>query len=122
MQKEYKLLSLSVIAKLKSGGIDNSKTIAALKANGSISEDVILLCDKMYLQQCDQYYGGKVEGSIYILGLFAIYDFKIKVKGTLRHTCSAESQYKRWLVKDELELTLNVTSELEFCKYCSYSL
>ena len=62
MQKEYNLPSLSFIAKLKLGGIDNIKALAALKAANSISEDVVILYDEMYLEQCDQYSGGKVEG------------------------------------------------------------
>ena len=63
MQKGYNLPSFSVLSKLKSGGIDNIKAIAALRAANSISEDFVILYDKMYLQQCDQYSGGKVEGS-----------------------------------------------------------
>ena len=53
----------SVLAKLKSGGIDEIKALAALKAANSISKDVVILYDEMYLQQCDQYSIGKVEGS-----------------------------------------------------------
>ena len=63
-QKEYNIPSLSYWR-----GIDNMKALAALKANGSISEEVILMFDEnlMYLQQCDQYSGRKVEGSDEIL-------------------------------------------------------
>ena len=39
------------------------KALAALKANGSISEEAILIFEEMYLQQCDQHSGGKFEGS-----------------------------------------------------------
>ena len=63
IQKEYNLPSFSFLAKLKSGGIDNIKSLAALKAANSISEDIVILYDEMYLEQCDEYSGGKVEGS-----------------------------------------------------------
>ena len=122
-EREYKLPSLSLIAKLNSAGIDNIKAFAVLKANGSISEDVILLYDELYLQQCDQYSGGKVEvfdanGNLYtgivcfiIIGLKLSEPYIIKVKLSLRvpkvNLCCG------WL-KDELELTLNVIIEFGF--------
>ena len=33
-----------------------------LRENGKISEDIILLCDEMYLQKQAQYHGGKYVG------------------------------------------------------------
>ena len=63
MQKEFKLPTLSVTSRLKSEGIDNTKAHIALRSNGSISENVIILFDEMYLQKCDQYSRGKGEGS-----------------------------------------------------------
>ena len=35
----------------------------ALKENGSISEDVLLLFDEMYLQKCEEYVGGGTVGT-----------------------------------------------------------
>ena len=49
MQNEFKLPSLSVFSKLKSGEIDNTKALIALKSKGSISEDVIILFYDMFL-------------------------------------------------------------------------
>ena len=63
VQKYFKLPSLSVISKLKSGRIDTTKALIALRSNGSISNDVIILFDEIILQQCDQHSRGKVEGS-----------------------------------------------------------
>ena len=117
MQKEFKLPSQSVLAKLKSGGVDNIKTLVVLKANGSTSEDVILY-DEIYLQQCDQYSRGRVEGSdandnlrtrivCYII---------IELKSSGPYVIRAVPRVNLsggWL-KDELELTLIVTIEFGF--------
>ena len=38
-----------------SGKIEAVTSFKALKENGSISEDVMLLFDEMYLQKCEEY-------------------------------------------------------------------
>ena len=63
MQKDFKWRSLSVISKLKSGGIDNTKALIPVRSNVSISEDNIILFYLMYLHWCDHNSGGKVKGS-----------------------------------------------------------
>ena len=35
----------------------------ALKKDGKISEDICLLFDEMYLQKCEDYFGGELIGS-----------------------------------------------------------
>ena len=63
LRKDYKLPSLSLLKKLVSGKIDPINSVKILKENGSISEDVILLFDEMYLQKCEEYAGGETIGA-----------------------------------------------------------
>ena len=43
--------------------MDNTSRIhRTLKNEGKISEDVCLLFDEMYLQKCEEYFGGDLEG------------------------------------------------------------
>ena len=112
MQKEYNLPSFSVLAKLKSVGIDNIKALAALKAANSISEDVVILYDEMYGEQCDQYSGGKVEGSDTDWNLYTgIVCFMIvELKSSESYVIRAVPKINLsgpWL-KKELEKTLHV--------------
>ena len=118
MQKEYNLPSLSHISKLKSSGIDAVKALVSLKANGNMSGDVVLLFDEMYLQQCQQYTGGNLEGcyasgsmyngivSFMLVGLKSNVPFvvravpKIKLSGV-------------WL-RDEIVKTVDVVIEAGF--------
>ena len=51
--EEFKMPSLSLFK------IDPVTLLQALKENGSISEDVILLFDEMYMQKCEEYVGGE---------------------------------------------------------------
>ena len=54
--EEFKVPSLSLLKKkLTSGKIDPVTSFKARKENGSISEDVMLLFDEMYLQKCEEY-------------------------------------------------------------------
>ena len=121
MQKGYNLPSFSVLAKLKSGGIDNIKALAALKAANSISEDVVILYDEMYLQQCDQYSGGKVEGSdtdenLYIgIVCFMIVGLKLGESYDIRAVPKINLSGP-WLEK-ELEKTTCCDWSWIFCKY-----
>ena len=61
--EEFKMPSLSLLKNLTSGKIDPVTSLKVLKENGSISEDVILLFDEMYLQKCEEYVGGKTVGT-----------------------------------------------------------
>ena len=55
--------SLSLLAKLKSGSMDVINAAKMLRDKGAISEDIILMVDKMYLQKCIQYAGGQYIGA-----------------------------------------------------------
>ena len=62
MQKDFKLLSISFISKLKTGGNDITKAIITLRSNGGVCKDLIILFVEMYLHHKDQYSRGDVEG------------------------------------------------------------
>ena len=63
LAEEYKLPSTSYLSMLKSAGIDAVKALKVVKDKNLISEDVVMMFDEMYLQQCEEYSAGKVEGS-----------------------------------------------------------
>ena len=56
------LLNIKILF-IVSGKIDAYKTAQLLKNNGSISEDVILLFDEIYIQQCEEYVAGECFGA-----------------------------------------------------------
>ena len=58
--EQFKLPSVSLLRRITSGKIDTLKTLKLLRENGSISDDVILMFDEMFLQQCEEYTGGKI--------------------------------------------------------------
>ena len=51
------------LTKISKGKIDAIKCAQALKKDGKISEDICLLFDEMYLQKCEEYFGGELIGS-----------------------------------------------------------
>ena len=63
MLKQFPLPSFRLLSRMHSGGIDSLKTARLLHENGSISTDVILMADEMYLQAGSQYHAGEYVGS-----------------------------------------------------------
>ena len=64
--KSYRKIPLTIfvfIKKIGKGKIDAIKYAQALKKDGKISEDVCLLFDEMYLQKCEEYFGGELISS-----------------------------------------------------------
>lgn len=61
--KEFHLPSISHLKHLTAGKIDTFSSLKALLANGSISSDVILIFDEIYLQKCEEYSCGQSLGS-----------------------------------------------------------
>ena len=61
--KDFPLPSLSLLSKIGKGKIGTIKYAQALKNDGEISEDICLLLDEMYLQKCEEYFGGELTGS-----------------------------------------------------------
>ena len=59
---EFPLPSTSLLNKIKGGNIDALKAAKLLLENSSISKDIVVLFDKMYLQKCAAYCGGDFFG------------------------------------------------------------
>ena len=61
--EDFPLPSLSLLSKISKAKIDIIKYTQALKKDGKKSEDICLLLDEMYLQKCEEYFGGELVGS-----------------------------------------------------------
>ena len=55
---EFPLPSISLLNTIKEGNIDALKAAKLLLENSSISKDIVVLFDEMYLQKCVEYCGG----------------------------------------------------------------
>ena len=60
---EFPLPSISLLNKIKKGNIDALEAAKLLLENNSISKDIVVLFDEMYLQKCVEYYGREFFGS-----------------------------------------------------------
>ena len=60
---ESPLPPISLLNKIKKGNIDALKAAKLLLENSSISEDIVVLFDEMYLQKCVEYCRGEFFGS-----------------------------------------------------------
>ena len=63
LQEDFKLPSVSLLRRITAGKIDAVKAENLLKDNGSISDDVILIVDEMFLQKCEEYIAGESYGA-----------------------------------------------------------
>ena len=54
---------MSLLNKIKEGNIDALKATKLLLENSSISKDLVVLFNEMYLEKCVEYYGGELFGS-----------------------------------------------------------
>ena len=63
LQEEFKLPSVSLLRRITAGKIDAVKAANLLKDNGSISDDVILIVNEMFLQKCEEYIAGESYGT-----------------------------------------------------------
>ena len=116
--EEYRLPSYSFLANLKSAGIDSVKALKMMKDKNAISDDVIVMYDEMYLQQCEEYAAGKVEGSnddgelyngvlaFMVIGLQKNVPFIVRAVTKTKLTAE--------MIKEELEKTLDVVMEAGF--------
>ena len=59
---ELPLPSISLLGKLKEGKIDSMKFLKSLLDNDSLSKDLIVIFDEMYLQKCAEYSAGEIIG------------------------------------------------------------
>ena len=55
--------SVSLLNYLTHGSLDTVKAAKLLQQSGSISQDVILMFDEMYLQKSQEYVGGELCGA-----------------------------------------------------------
>ena len=60
--EDFTLQSLSLLSKIIKRKIGAIKYTQVFK-DGKISEDICLLFDEMYLQKCEEYFGGELIGS-----------------------------------------------------------
>ena len=60
---EFPLPSISLLNTIKEGNIDTLKVAKLLLENCSISKEIVVLFDEIYLQKGLEYYGGDVFGS-----------------------------------------------------------
>ena len=61
--EDFPLPSLSLLQKIASGTIDVMKCAEMLRNDGKILDDICLLLVEMYLQKCEEYFGGDMMGS-----------------------------------------------------------
>ena len=60
---EFHLPSISYLRKMKQGNLNILKSAKMLLDSNSISKDVVLMFDEMYLQKRDEYAGGELVGA-----------------------------------------------------------
>jgi hypothetical protein len=115
LKEEFKLPSVSLLRRITAGKIDALKTAKLLRENGSISDDVILILDEMYLQKCEEYFAGESigadeKGELYKgVVCFMIVGLKNNIPYVVKALPEKEITGK-WL-KDELLGCLNVLHE-----------
>ena len=61
--KEFNLSSISFLKKLPIGNVDSIASLKAFQENDSISSDVILIFDEIYLQNCEEFCGSESFGT-----------------------------------------------------------
>ena len=61
--EQFPFLSFPLLKKLHQGGVHSLKAAKTLLNEGSISADVILMSDQIYLQKSTQYHSGKYIGA-----------------------------------------------------------
>ena len=61
--KVFPFPSLSLLKKITEEQLDAVKCAKSLKSQGLISKDVVLVFDEMYLQKCEEYGGGEINGA-----------------------------------------------------------
>lgn len=60
--EQLQLPSFSLLKKLSLGSVDGLKCAERLRRAGSISDDIALMVDEIYLKKCSQYHGGEYYG------------------------------------------------------------
>ena len=108
------LLSFSLLKKLTTGSVDSLKCVKKLRLVGSISEDITLMVDEMYLKKCSQYHGGEYygensDGVLYSgIVVFMIIGLQQSVPIVVK-TCPETSIGGNWLSKEMDDCILNLS-------------
>lgn len=101
-----------------SGNIDSVKAARTLLENGSISSDVVLIFDEMYLQKCEEYVGGESygadeEGNLYKgLVCFMIVGLKENVPFIIKSV--PEIKISGDFLQDELKKCIQTLQSINF--------
>lgn len=116
--EQIKLPSISFLRKITSGKIDVMASAEALKNNKSISDDVILMFDEVYLQKCEEYVSGETfgadeNGELYKgMVCFMIVGLKSNIPYIIKTVPEKEIRGE-WL-KDEIIHSLTILQEKAF--------
>ena len=106
--KDFPFPSLSLLKKITEGQLDAVKCVKSLKLQGVISEDVVLMFDKIYLQKCEEYCGGEIiaaneNNELYKGSLsFMIVGLKVNVPYTIKSVPEWNTDGK-WIKKQILD-------------------
>ena len=116
--EDFPLPSLSLLEKISQGTIDVVKCAQTLRQDGKISKDICLLFDEMYLQKCEEYFGGEMigadeKGELYKgIVCFMIVGLKESIPYVIKS--SPEITINATWLKDELLECLDVLFQCDF--------
>ena len=118
MAKEFNLPCVSTLQKMVSGKLDVSAVAKALKESGSISTDVIVIFDEIYLQKCEEYFGGETfgvdENGEIFKGMLCFMLVGLKSNTPFIIKCVPEREVNGDFVMNNLKECLQCLHELDF--------
>ena len=118
MAKEFNLPCVSTLQKMVSGKLDVSAVAKALKESGSISTDVIVIFDEIYLQKCEEYFGGETfgvdENGDIFKGMLCFMLVGLKSNTPFIIKCVPEREVNGDFVMNNLKECLQCLYELDF--------
>ena len=118
MAKEFNLPCVSTLQKMVSGKLDVSAVAKALKESGSISTDVIVIFDEIYLQKCEEYFGGGTfgvdENGEMFKGMLCFMLVGLKSNTPFIIKCVPEREVNGDFVMNNLKECLQCLHELDF--------
>ena len=112
------MLSLSLLHKTASSNVGTAAMTTALKQQGRISEDVIMILDQIYLQKSAEYFGGDTfrtneDGDLYNGMLcFMIVRLKNSIPCVIKSI--QEKELSGQFIEDHLIECLKILHELKF--------
>ena len=93
--KNFAFPSLYPLKKSTEGKLDAVKCPKSLKWQGVICEDIVLMFDEMYLQKCEEYFGGEIIGANENneLKITRIYNHRVKRKCPLNYQICSRAKH-----------------------------